>query len=163
MENLLASQSYDEAFRIVLSAKDVTLLSWLLNAVAPDDLFSQAHPLLSQAVLIALLQQISVRYGSRHILYTIDSDITTLISLGTDTTKKLEWLMFVLPDLDPRDGTFRSDCLFLADFVQLASVAPHLAPILRDTEVQLRQLEPVHARVVTHLMNVIKRTLAAFQ
>lgn len=58
MDSLLAAENYDGAFNEALAHSDLELVVHLCAAVNPDKLFDQ--PLLSQPVLLSLIQHLAV-------------------------------------------------------------------------------------------------------
>lgn len=57
---LLQSQQYNAAFELVLSTSDLQLVTYLCQQMDPDELFEKSPCLLTQPVLLSLIQQLSV-------------------------------------------------------------------------------------------------------
>ena len=49
---------YEEAFLDVLDREDVSMVAWLCSQVDPGSLLSQKPPVLSQQILLPMLQQL---------------------------------------------------------------------------------------------------------
>eukprot|EP01128_Nolandella_sp_AFSM9_P005839 TRINITY_DN2908_c1_g2_i1.p2 TRINITY_DN2908_c1_g2~~TRINITY_DN2908_c1_g2_i1.p2 ORF type:complete len:684 (+),score=228.42 TRINITY_DN2908_c1_g2_i1:2179-4230(+) len=83
MEQCVLNGDYEAALREALSAQSLSVVSWILRAIRPDNIFSGPETVLSQFVIISLIQQISV---------SLDR---------SDVGRKIEWLGYLLSDLDP--------------------------------------------------------------
>jgi len=95
--------------------------------VNPEEVFGQSRPQLSHSVLIALLQQISVSLAG-----------------SADTLRKLDWISFILPDLDPTDAT----------------IAEYVEPVLKELILRLGQVEPLYSRQSKVCEHGVRRALA---
>jgi len=89
LQQLIMQEKFEEAFTIVLGAKDVVLFVWLLEQLNGDHILSGNEPLLSQEVLLCSLQQLGM-------------------NLEHETTLKLNWLRDIAVVLNPDDQSIKS-------------------------------------------------------
>ncbi len=69
----LRAGRFNEAFQRALGASDLDLVTWVCSEAPKDDIFDSDPPLLSQTILLCLMQQLTFH-------------------LGRETGTKLEWL-----------------------------------------------------------------------
>lgn len=86
---------FNEAFQQALGASDLDLVTWLCAEAPRDDIFDVDPPLLSQTILLCLMQQLS-------------------FNLGKQTALKLDWLKqisLVFNPQEPEIATFVTQVL----------------------------------------------------
>ena len=84
LQNLISRKHYDQAFSLALGLQDIKTLSWLCSIVDAGTVLSGSTPLLSQMVLLSLIQQLS-------------SDLTS------NSTGKLQWIREAAMVINPKD------------------------------------------------------------
>ena len=89
LQNLIRMGKFNEAFSKVLSLQDLNLLSWLCSIVDAPSTLAISPPVLSQMVLLSLLQQLSED-----------------LSHGTKT--KLQWIREVALAINPGEQSIRA-------------------------------------------------------
>lgn len=80
IQKLILSQSYNSAFELALSTSDLQLVTYLCQQVDPDVVFYKSPSLLSQPVLLSLIQQLSVNLEENlelKLKYVMQSPIKT--------------------------------------------------------------------------------------
>lgn len=60
LQKHIQGKSYNSAFELALSTSDLQLVTYLCHQVDPDTVFDKSPSLLSQPVLLSLIQQLSV-------------------------------------------------------------------------------------------------------
>ncbi|KAK9077628.1 hypothetical protein SSX86_005965 [Deinandra increscens subsp. villosa] len=84
LSRLVYEHKYEEAFTAALQRSDVWIVSWLCSQVDLQGLLTRNPLPLSQGVLLSLLQQLAC-------------------DIGSDTSKKLGWMMDVVVAIKPSD------------------------------------------------------------
>eukprot|EP01097_Dermamoeba_algensis_P000421 TRINITY_DN1146_c0_g2_i1.p1 TRINITY_DN1146_c0_g2~~TRINITY_DN1146_c0_g2_i1.p1 ORF type:complete len:206 (-),score=54.22 TRINITY_DN1146_c0_g2_i1:189-806(-) len=136
VSRLLVNEKYEQAFDTALSASNLDLVTWLCSQVNPGVVFSSTPPVLSQAVLLSLMQQLGV-------------------DLTRDTAMKLHWLREAALALNPPDVLVQNHgpavlSILLHNLEEnFPKFAKHHNPCAKDF------------KVLMHLINSIKTEISA--
>uniref|UniRef100_A0A7S3UBK8 Enhancer of mRNA-decapping protein 4 WD40 repeat region domain-containing protein n=1 Tax=Picocystis salinarum TaxID=88271 RepID=A0A7S3UBK8_9CHLO len=125
LKGLVEARKYEEAYNKVLSLGDVETVVWLCKQVDATAIFNFTPPLLSQGVLLSLMQQLST-------------------DLQKDTTLKLSWIQNTALALDPQDPVLS---VHMRPILQSTFVA------LNNRLRTARSGEAGQIKLVIHLMN----------
>ncbi|DBB06573.1 hypothetical protein WJX77_011875 [Trebouxia sp. C0004] len=127
---LIKSQKYEEAFHKVLTLEDVGMVAWLCSQVDPGSLLSHRPPMLSQQILLSLIQQLGY-------------------DLFKDTLTKLKWIQSTSMALDPKDPLLAPHVKPILD--QLHSKLQHVSAESPNREAASQALMCLHLiNSVTH-------------
>eukprot|EP00963_Diacronema_lutheri_P010059 scaffold950_cov360-Pavlova_lutheri.AAC.26 len=125
LKGLVEARKYEEAYNKVLSLGNVETVVWLCKQVDATAIFNFTPPLLSQGVLLSLMQQLST-------------------DLQKDTTLKLSWIQNTALALDPQDPVLS---VHMRPILQSTFVA------LNNRLRTARSGEAGQIKLVIHLMN----------
>ncbi|KAD4178815.1 hypothetical protein E3N88_27406 [Mikania micrantha] len=133
LSRLVYEHKFEEAFTAALQRSDVWIVSWLCSQVDLQGLLARNPLPLSQGVLLSLLQQLAC-------------------DIGSDTAKKLGWMMDVMVAIKPSDSMIAMHVRPIFD--QVYSILNHQISVPTTSVSELSSI-----RVVMKLINSTLRTL----
>ncbi|KAE8098914.1 hypothetical protein FH972_016942 [Carpinus fangiana] len=132
LSRLVSERKYDEAFTAALQRSDVTIVSWLCSQVDLRGILSAVPLLLSQGVLLSLLQQLAC-------------------DISNDSPRKLAWMTDVANAIIPTDPMIAVHVRPIFD--QVYNILNHQRSLPTITGAELSSL-----RLLMHVINSMLTT-----
>ncbi|XP_051133528.1 enhancer of mRNA-decapping protein 4-like isoform X2 [Andrographis paniculata] len=132
LSQLITEHKYEEAFTIALQRSDVAIVSWLCSQVDIPGILTTDPVVLSQGVLLSLLQQLACDISNR-------------------TSEKLGWMRDILAAINPTDPVVIIHVQPILE--QVNQILNHHRSLPSTTSVELSSI-----RLIMHVLNSMLMT-----